>query len=155
MSLYLIEQLLQNSNMVSPTTNQEYNEIRISKEMLDDFNEVVETSHSFQLTAVEVTELQQLRNDYLKRQKNRLYQRMGLPTESVDSDSKGKNISSRKVVSSNSNQTKSDNVTSHFRYFYILLPYAKRHNSFCGICVRQTYFAKRTGLNDLILRCNI
>ena len=40
-------------------------------------------------------------------------------------------------------------------YFYILLPYIKKFNKYCGLCVKYSYFAIRNVDHNLLLRCTL
>jgi hypothetical protein len=125
------------------------------EESPDDFHEQLATSHPFQLRQVHIIELQELRDAHMKKQRDQVYKEMGLLIDSHDVSSSKIILPDQKSARSNNDINTNDNSTPHIKYFYVILPYAKRYNSYCGLCVQKTYFAKRKRPNDLILRCNV
>ncbi|CAF1531397.1 unnamed protein product [Didymodactylos carnosus] len=96
----------------------------------------------FKLSDLDLLKLNHIRQDIVKRQRNRLLQQLGL---SVDHST----TTTRKTIFKTKGQHQPIIKTADYKkkvdvdYLYILLPYLKKFNSFCALCISQRYFGKQ------------
>ncbi|CAF3701085.1 unnamed protein product [Adineta steineri] len=119
----------------------------------DDFHATLPTSHHFRLQSIHLLELQELRSDDNKKKRDRILAKMGLDVEETTIPS-NKNTFSQKTQIYSTTVTNVKSKTSPLRWLYIILPYTKHYNSFCGLCVKKKNFGRQMGLNALLLRVN-
>ncbi len=127
----------------------------VFEESPDDFHKQLATSHEFRLRQVHIIELQELRDAHVKKVRDQVLKEMDLGIESDDIYLNKAILSHRRSTRSTNDPNINDNLTPHIKYFYVILPYAKQCNSFWGLCVTKTYFAKQKIPTDLILQCNV
>ncbi|CAF0802050.1 unnamed protein product [Rotaria sordida] len=122
----------------------------------NDFVAKLPPSHQFNLRSVDLAKLQVIRTEKNNNKKKRLLEKMGLIDESANKTTKKKKkfitkqINTFKAMVGNviSNEGPSMHIESTIEkksnvdvtYFYILLPYLKQLNKFCGLCVRNCTF---------------
>ncbi|CAF0788580.1 unnamed protein product [Didymodactylos carnosus] len=88
-----------------------------------------------------------------------MFENMGLALDDTSSKKPNKIFKTKSELhhfdENNKNLTKqSDNYRVDIQYFYILLPYLKKFNPSCGLCIYQKYFGRRiTAPNGLLLKC--
>jgi hypothetical protein len=127
----------------------------VCEESPEDFRKQLATSHEFRLRQVHIIELQELRDAHNKKERDQVLKEMGLGIESDVIYSNKVILPHRRSTHLTNDPNINDNSTPHIKYFYVILPYLKQYNSFCGLCVKKTYFGKQKKPTDLILRCNV
>ncbi|CAF4196118.1 unnamed protein product, partial [Rotaria sordida] len=130
----------------------------------EDFHIQLPPSFNFKLQPVDLVKLQSIRTKKNNKKEPRLHEPMGLPIE-IDKTTNKKKIFISKTIKTN---TINNNISaSHdsnqeiqkkesrvdVEYLYILLPYIKKFNTYCALCVRNCTFGQTTKDRNQLLRC--
>ncbi|CAF4288653.1 unnamed protein product, partial [Rotaria magnacalcarata] len=143
----------------------------IGEDFEDDGNFRIDlpSSFKFKLQSVDLINLKTIRTNKINKKTARMFEAMGLP---VDISDKCKQkillpIKAKQTTTVNNKITNTSNdpfdlspekkkeSRVDIEYFYILLPYIKKFNKYCGLCVRYCNFGIKTGDHNIVLRCNI
>ncbi|CAF1593854.1 unnamed protein product [Rotaria magnacalcarata] len=136
----------------------------------NDFVAETPTSHQFNLRSVDLVKLQVIRTEKNNMKKKRQFEKMGLIDESSNKTTAKKIFISKQV---NTFKATVDNLVYNgdssihigstaerkchvdVTYFYILLPYIKQLNKFCGLCVLNCTFGATNDAHRILLRCKL
>ena len=117
------------------------------------FEEVLPTSHNFRLSSGDLLKLGTIREEELKKKNAQKMKRLGLSVDHSMSVAVSKPKSSI-TGTDNIKQRKSDVVKVNIEYLYTLMPYLKRYNSACALCVITRYFGEnKSRPSGLLLKC--
>ncbi|CAF1145739.1 unnamed protein product, partial [Didymodactylos carnosus] len=105
--------------------------ITIGTSTKKEFNHTLALTYEFELTEIDLSKLSDIRN-HLK-----------IPN-------KVSKIQKQQHENTSANNNKH---RVNVEYFYVLLPYLKKFNPYCGLCIQQRYFGKRSMPHDLLLKC--
>ncbi|CAF1298523.1 unnamed protein product [Rotaria sordida] len=135
----------------------------------DDFVIELPTSWEFKLQPVDRVKLLKIRTEKINKRRARLFEKMGVTLEektirpkkiflSKQSTPMNKIIDNSShdiavVKSTNDKTNKSSRV--NVEYFYILHPYLKQMNPYCGLCVRNCTFCVQLNELQQLLRCDL
>ncbi|CAF1463253.1 unnamed protein product, partial [Rotaria sordida] len=132
----------------------------------EDFHIQLPSSFNFKLQPVDLMKLQSIRTNKNYKKEARLYTAMGLPIE-IDTTTNKKTIFISKTIKTN---TINNNINASYdsdqeiqkkesrvdvEYLYILLPYIKKFNTYCVLCVCKCTFGQTTKDRNQLLRCSL
>ncbi|CAF1488393.1 unnamed protein product, partial [Adineta steineri] len=132
------------------------------------FQTQLESSYQFRVQSVHLAQLKSIRKEKLSKKRARDFQNMGIPIEVNKTTCKKRIFFSKQnkttAVTTNDSSNQSDypsNVIENknkesrvdVKYLYILLPYIKRFNGYCALCVRNCTFGVTTDDHNQLLRC--
>ncbi|CAF1464470.1 unnamed protein product, partial [Rotaria sordida] len=132
----------------------------------EDFHIQLPSSSDFKLQPVDLVKLQSIRTKKNNKKEARLYKAMGLPIV-IDKTTNKKKIFISKTIKTN---TINNNISTSYdsnqeiqkkesrvdvEYLYILLPYIKKFNTYCALCVRNCTFGQTTKDRNQLLRCSL
>ncbi|CAF4499515.1 unnamed protein product, partial [Rotaria sp. Silwood2] len=132
----------------------------------DNFHIQLSSSYQFKLEPIDLVRLKSIQTTKLKKKHDRMCEAMGLflgfndkPRKKIFLSKEAKETSSsvnNSAIGSDSllglHQEKNKSRVD-VEYLYILLPYLRRVNPYCGLCVRNCSFGCRTGNLNQLLRC--
>ncbi|CAF4583183.1 unnamed protein product [Rotaria socialis] len=171
----ILSPISDNEHISSATSRNTRSSIQLNETVHDsvagnDFIAELPSHHQFNLRAVDLAKLLVIRTAKNNKKKDRLFRQMGLsnvtdittPSRKIFLSKQTKLLKSTFNTTVNSQdssihipseQIKQSNVD--VEYFYILLPYIKQLNKYCGLCVRNTTFGATNNLHHQLLRCNL